>query len=153
MEEDIEIPYGAHDEYEKAILNGHGGFGTIYTGVKYHLDYQPHRQDSYTLKCDGVTLFIRRNSDQWAYDFQSTTVFFKLTQNGPIMKFLFGPGETGIFQERLRAAIKNQIKVIKDYEDQLEKVKTAAKKVVKCQLKIDKTISEIINENSRDDPK
>lgn len=138
----MELPktYEETKEYENKILKNHSGCGTIYTGTHYHLDYQPTRASSQSLKCNGVSLVIRRNKDQYSHDFYSRCVLFK--HDVGFIGALLGE-TTAPFQDRLKSAIDEQIDEIKKAEEHIARMHETADKVVKCQLKIDKTISEV----------
>jgi hypothetical protein len=131
--------------YEEKIGNSHTGTGTIFTGSYYHLDYQPHRESLHTLKCNGVMLIVRKNSDQYCHDFNTCTVYFKDVSYAGIIDWFLGRSiPAAPFQDRLKKAIEELIQKIKTKEEHLAEIEKTAAHVIKCQMKIDKTVSEVV---------
>lgn len=129
--------------YEEEILKDKTGCGTIYTGEVYHLDYQPLRKDSRSLKCIGITLIIRKNlNPQYYNEFSIEIIKFESPYIGGILGFYTHP-DPRIFQERLAEAINIQKNRIIEKENHLRAIKESAEKVVKCQIKLDQTVKEV----------
>jgi len=136
--------------YEKIVLGDNiterTGEGTVYRGEYYHLDYQPLRGfDNYN--CLGVELVTRRNSDMDANDFPTVYVRFKNPSGtwGKILKSALDiDNSTKPFKERLTFQIDSQISAIMKAEYHINEVRKSARKIVECQIQIDKTVKEIV---------
>jgi hypothetical protein len=118
------------DKVDHILLDERTGCGTIYEGKHYTLDYQPAR--THSKKCWGVELITREIGTKYSHDFTRVLVTFKETG-------FFSSKKS--FEERLKAAIDAQIKLIQTRENEINRRLEEAQKIRLCQIKIDQTIS------------
>jgi len=155
MEQEIIVSRLDKDEKRKLehdIMEEHAGCGELFRSKYYHLDYQPTR-DHKTYKCTGVELVIRRVDTEFAHDAPTEYVPFK------VQRFFGLLGEAKPYKDRLESAIEHQKSVIlgieksmddrvaqraKEEENRKLALEEHAKRIKKCQLKIDHTMKAIV---------
>ncbi len=143
----METPINSYEKqmYKTEVYGDKSGYGILYTGDHFVLEYSPSRDSSdcfsdlkCDLKCNGICLSIRYKKDKPFDDCSRTFVFFKL--NKPLfIEKLLAPKLSELrmlpFKDRLKISIDDSVKWIKDKEQHIKAVEESANK-------IDQTMSE-----------